>query len=102
MSTNTILERYMEVEVVETECETIIQEVAGPPGADGQRGADGDPGVDGTNGQDGQDGDEVELQVADDYIQWKLTQDADWINLIAVADLKGDKGEDGDAGQDGD
>lgn len=40
----------------------------------------------------GVDGREVFLQVTETYIQWRYT-DGMWDNLIALADLKGDKGE---------
>jgi hypothetical protein len=40
----------------------------------------------------GADGKQIEIQVAGGYIQTRLTG-GDWVNLIAVADLKGDKGD---------
>lgn len=49
----------------------------------------------------GADGKEVQLQVADGYIQWKYDADSDWQNLIAVSALQGMKGEKGDQGEKG-
>lgn len=49
----------------------------------------------------GADGNEVQLQVADGYIQWKYDADSDWQNLIAVSALQGMKGEKGDQGEKG-
>lgn len=40
----------------------------------------------------GTDGREVELQVTDEYIQWRYAGDY-WKNLIAIVNLKGDPGE---------
>ncbi|XFA99145.1 leucine-rich repeat protein [Candidatus Izemoplasma sp. B36] len=58
-------------------------------------GADGTNGIDGTNGTDGIDGREVLFQVANGYIQWQYTGESTWTNLIEVATLVGDTGEDG-------
>ena len=49
----------------------------------------------------GADGKEVQLQVADGYIQWKYDADSDWQNLIAVSALQGMKGDKGDQGEKG-
>ena len=49
----------------------------------------------------GADGKEVQLQVADGYIQWKYDADSDWQNLIAVSALQGMKGKKGDQGEKG-
>ena len=49
----------------------------------------------------GADGKEVQLQVADGYIQWKYDADSDWQNLIAVSVLQGMKGDKGDQGEKG-
>lgn len=43
-------------------------------------------------------GEEVQLQVADEHIQWKYAADATWTNLIPLDSLKGDKGDKGDQG----
>ena len=48
-------------------------------------------GIAGTNGQ------EISLQVADGYIQWKLTNAVSWTNLVALSEFKGDKGDAGTA-----
>src|SRR5690606_1489591 len=60
------------------------------------KGEKGDP------GKDGEDGREIELRVADGYIQWRLIGDEKWINLISLADLQGPKGDKGDPGEKGD
>lgn len=61
-------------------------------------------------GSSGIDGREVELQVGNGYIQWRYKDEEEWNNLVAIADLKGDRGEqgiqglpgkDGTNGQDG-
>ena len=52
------------------------------------KGPQGDPGTPGTPGADGE---EVSLQVAGDYIQWRLGSGA-WANLIALDELKGEDG----------
>jgi hypothetical protein len=69
--------------------------------------------VDGTDGEDGSDGQPVMIQVSGANIQWKLAGASEWINLIALASLKGDAGRtpvkgvdyidgtDGDDGNDG-
>lgn len=38
------------------------------------------------------DGRPVEIQATDTYIQWRYMGDADWINLVALADLEGPPG----------
>lgn len=62
------------------------------------RGANGTDGTNGTDGQDGTDGREVEIQVANSYIQWRYIGDATWNNLIAISELKGEKGDQGEQG----
>jgi len=54
----------------------------------------------GAQGPAGQDGQEVSLQNDGTYIQWRLGTGL-WQNLVAVADLKGDKGDTGDVGPQG-
>ena len=58
----------------------------------GPAGQDGTNGLDGSNGSDGR---EVLLQVSGGYIQWQYSGDMSWTNLVALADLKGEKGDDG-------
>lgn len=55
----------------------------------------------GPAGADGEDGREVELQKTLTHIQWRYVGDAGWNNLVALADIKGDKGDEGDPGADG-
>lgn len=43
-------------------------------------------------GEKGLDGREVELNVSDTHIQWRYKGEANWKNLIALNDLKGDSG----------
>ena len=67
----------------------------GIQGIQGEQGVSGRDGVDGIDGIDGIDGKSVELQKSATHIQWKQTNGT-WQNLIALEDLKGDKGEQGD------
>ena len=46
-------------------------------------------------------GDSIELQVNAEYIQWKNSTDAEWQNLIPLADLKGERGFTGEQGPQG-
>lgn len=64
-------------------------------GSAGLRGLAGADGTDGTDGADGTDGRNVELQRATTHLQWRLVGDATWLNLVALADLKGDQGDPG-------
>lgn len=57
--------------------------------------------VDLANGGVGTNGREVELQVGSGYIQWRYKGEDEWKNLIAIADLKGEKGDQGLPGADG-
>ncbi len=43
----------------------------------------------------GAPGNNIELQKTSTYIQWRVVGDANWQNLVALADLKGDPGNDG-------
>ena len=52
-------------------------------------------GAAGTDGTDGTDGREVELNNSLTYIQWRYVGDSNWNNLVALSDLKGDKGDTG-------
>lgn len=63
----------------------------GDPGVQGAQGIQGVAGRDGANGIDGKS---VELQKTATHIQWRQTNGA-WADLVALADLKGDKGEAG-------
>ena len=56
----------------------------------------------GSAGSNGTDGKQVELRAYDGYIQWKYIDDTVWNNLIALSELKGDKGDKGDTGDKGD
>ena len=73
----------------------------GDTGAIGPKGEKGDPGetgpmgpqgLQGRDGIDGQDGKSVELQKTTTHIQWRQ-EDGVWQDLIALADLKGEKGD---------
>lgn len=50
---------------------------------------------------EGTNGKEIELQKSTTHIQWRYVGDADWINLVALADLKGADGAKGDKGDTG-
>ena len=73
---------------------------AGADGQDGKNGVDGQNGKDGADGKDGTDGREVELQVAEGYIQWRYAGGT-WSNLLDLSTLTGAAGQDGADGQDG-
>lgn len=45
------------------------------------------------SGGSGADGREVELRNNGEYIQWRYSGEEDWVNLVALADLKGEKGD---------
>lgn len=42
----------------------------------------------------GKDGREVELRNSGEYIQWRYSGEENWTNLVSLADLKGEKGDD--------
>lgn len=46
----------------------------------------------------GADGPAVELQATLTHIQWRVVGDPTWINLVALADIKGDQGDPGPVG----
>lgn len=46
----------------------------------------------------GEDGREVELRTSETHIQWRYEGEAEWTNLVALADLAGDDGDDGEDG----
>lgn len=48
----------------------------------------------GTGGGSAADGREVELRNNGEYIQWRYSGDEEWINLVSLSDLKGEKGDD--------
>ncbi len=50
----------------------------------------------------GEDGREVELGTNATHVRWRYVGDPAWIDLIALADLKGDPGDPGLDGDDGD
>ena len=70
----------------------------GRDGEDGSAGPQGQPGTPGTNGTNGR---EVELRRSGTHVQWRLTGQTTWTNLIPIADLKGDAGPAGNDGADG-
>ena len=59
----------------------------------------GQPGTNGTNGSDGENGREIELQVTEEYIQWRYVGDTTWYDLISLSLLKGGTGEQGIPGE---
>lgn len=46
-------------------------------------------------------GKQIELQKGDTHIQWKYTDEEEWKGLIAIAELKGAKGDKGATGEKG-
>ena len=40
----------------------------------------------------GATGDKMEIQVADNYLQWKYTTDTEWQNLLSIDDIHGENG----------
>ena len=73
----------------------------GEKGDKGDTGLQGPPGRDGINGEDGEDGREVELSKNSTHIQWRHVGESSWTDLIAIADLKGEKGDVGPQGPPG-
>lgn len=71
---------------------------AGPRGLEGDRGKTGKDGIDGKNGTDGK---EIELQTSKTHIQWRYKGELKWKNLIALSELKGEKGDQGFVGPQG-
>lgn len=70
----------------------------GDPGEKGEKGdpgQDGAPGKDGINGTNGTDGREIELSKSSTHIQWKYVGEDSWKQLIAISELKGEKGDQG-------
>src|SRR5690606_9863225 len=53
----------------------------------------GTPG--GTPGEKGEDGREVELRKGETHVQWRYVGEPSWQDLVALADLKGEKGDPG-------
>lgn len=70
----------------------------GPRGFPGDRGVPGKDGIDGTNGTDGR---EIELQTSKTHIQWRYVGELKWKDLIALKELKGEKGDQGFVGPQG-
>lgn len=61
-------------------------------GATGDTGPQGEPGA---PGEDGADGITPQFRVQDGYIQVSIDGGSQWGNIVALADLKGDKGDPG-------
>lgn len=47
----------------------------------------------------GDNGDNPEFQIEDDILQWKLSLEDDWIDLLDITTLKGETGDKGEMGQ---
>jgi Collagen triple helix repeat (20 copies) len=77
------------------------QGIQGIQGVKGDTGATGAQGVQGIQGVAGADGKSVEIQSNGTYIQWRLVGDTNWINIVALSDLKGAKGDTGATGAQG-
>lgn len=78
-----------------------LSAITGPQGIQGNPGNQGDPGIQGDPGADGVDGKNPELGVSVTHIQWRLVGDPTWIDLVALATLKGDQGDPGIQGTPG-
>lgn len=78
-----------------------LSAITGPKGDNGDDGAPGTPGTPGTNGtngtdgQNGEDGRAIQLQKSETHVQWRYVGDTAWVNLIALSELKGEKGDQG-------
>ena len=70
----------------------------GPAGANGTNGTNGTNGAAGSNGTNGKS---VEIQNNGTFIQWRLVGDSTWINIVALATLKGADGTNGTNGSNG-
>ena len=75
--------------------ETGATGLQGPQGEKGEQGVKGDTGSQGPAGADGQDGITPQVRVSEGFIQVSINSGSSWENLIAVSDLKGDKGDPG-------
>ncbi|MBB4146017.1 hypothetical protein [Rhizobium rhizoryzae] len=51
-----------------------------------------------TGGLPGPDGREIQLQKSATHLQWRYVGDAGWTDIVALADLTGPKGDDGEPG----
>lgn len=71
--------------------DSAIEKVKNMP-SEGIVGPQGPRGETGATGATGKDGKEIELQKTSSYIQWRYVGGS-WNNLVALADLKGDKGD---------
>ena len=88
-------ETYIQWRYIGDENWTNLILIADLKGSDGDDGITPEKGVDYFDGVDGDDGREIELQKGETYIQWRYAGEESWTNLIAIADLKGNKGDDG-------
>src|SRR5690606_1655409 len=61
-----------------------------PPGGPWFGGTPGSP------GGKGEDGREVELRKGETHVQWRYEGESSWRDLVALADLKGEKGDPGE------
>ena len=52
--------------------------------------------ITGPQGEQGVNGKQVEFSVSATHIQWRYVGDSTWNNLVALTELKGDKGDDGE------
>ncbi len=52
-------------------------------------------GIAGTDGTDGDPGPAIELQLSETHVQWRVVGDEAWTDLVALADLEGDPGTNG-------
>jgi hypothetical protein len=82
--------KYKEANKVKIKLETLRKQTAELEVIKIKESLRGDPGKDGVDGKDGR---EIELRKGDTHIQWKYVGDDAWADLIAISDLKGEKGD---------
>jgi hypothetical protein len=75
-----------------TEIETDYVPIKGVHYKDGRNGVDG---------KEGRDGSSLELRKSEDLIQWRREGESDWVDLLPIAEIKGEDGI-GKDGKDGD
>lgn len=79
-----------------------VKKLFGKNGINGKDGLDGVNGRNGNDGKDGKDGKPIELRVTTTHIQWRILNEGEWKNLIALKELRGLKGDKGRRGEKGD
>lgn len=78
------------------------QGIQGPKGDTGETGPQGPAGADGGGSGGGADGREVELRKNTTHVQWRYAGAATWVDLVALTEITGPKGDVGAQGPKGD